>query len=96
MKNHSSLAAIALAVVLGPGAILVVPATILAVPGWAMAADKAAETVEGVVTKIDLENRRITVRNSDGRTYEFKATEETLKDFKVGDGIEAKRRQPTD
>ncbi len=88
MKNHLSLAAIALVVVLGQGAII-------AVPGSVAAAEKAAETIDGVVTKIDFESRRVTVRNSDGTIYEFEASEETLKDFKVGDGIGAKRRATT-
>jgi Cu/Ag efflux protein CusF len=88
MKNHLSLAVIALAVVLGAG-------TIIAAPGSATAEENAAEAVDGVVTGVNVESHRITVRNSDGTTYEFEASDETLKGFKVGDRIEAKRRPTT-
>jgi Cu/Ag efflux protein CusF len=87
MKNHPNLAAIALALALGSVAITA--------PQSAMAASQASETVGGVVTKIDLDAHRVTVRNGDDTTYEFEASDETLKDLKVGDSIEAKRRPTT-
>jgi hypothetical protein len=48
--------------------------------------------IEGTVTKIDLDRSRVTVRSSDGQPHEFTASAETLKNLKVGDRIEAKRR----
>jgi hypothetical protein len=77
-----SFAALALAVALAQG-VGVVPA---------LAAERAYEVVEGRVTKIDLENTRVTVQSRDGSVHEFKATSETLKDLKVGDRIQAKRQ----
>jgi Cu/Ag efflux protein CusF len=58
----------------------------------ATAAEQASEIVAGEVTKIDLDRSRVTVRSSDGEPHEFEASAETLKDLKVGDKIEAKRR----
>ena len=77
-----SFAALALAVALGQG-VGVVPA---------LAAERAYEVVEGRVTKIDLENTRVTVQSRDGSLHEFKATSETLEDLRVGDRIQAKRQ----
>jgi NADH dehydrogenase FAD-containing subunit len=85
MKRSLSLAAMVLAMALGQG--------IVALPQVATATEHA-EAVSGEVTKIDLERRRVTVRGSDGKTYEFEASAETLKDLQVGDQIEAKRRPP--
>jgi hypothetical protein len=87
MRKRFSLAAIALAVALGQG--------IVAAPRAAAAAEQAADVIAGMVTKIDLERSRVTVRSSDGASHEFEASAETLKDLKVGDRIEAKRR-PTE
>ena len=60
------------------------------------AAAQASDVVAGLVTKIDLERSRVTVRSSDGNPHEFEASAETLKDLKVGDRIEATRRPTTD
>ena len=49
------------------------------------------QVIAGTVTKIDLRSR-VTVRSSDGEPHEFEASAETLKNLKVGDQIEAKRR----
>ncbi len=84
MRKSFSLAALALAVALGQG--------IFAAPRAATAAEQASEVIEGTVTKIDLDRSRVTVRSSDGEPHEFEASAETLKDLKVGDRIEAKRR----
>jgi hypothetical protein len=35
----------------------------------------------------------VTLRTSDGETHEFEASPETLRDLKLGDRIEAKRRE---
>lgn len=54
--------------------------------------DRTSEAVSGQVTKIDLERSRVAVRDSCGKPYEFEASTETLKDLRVGDHLEAKRR----
>jgi Cu/Ag efflux protein CusF len=77
-------AAMALAVALGQG--------IVAAPRAATAAEQASEVIAGEVTKIDLDRSRVTVRSSDGKPHEFEASAETLKNLKVGDQLEAKRR----
>jgi Cu/Ag efflux protein CusF len=77
-------AVMALAVALGQG--------IAAAPRAATAAEQTSEVIAGEVTKIDLDRRRVTVRSSDGKPHEFEAPAETLKDLKVGDRLEAKRR----
>ena len=50
------------------------------------------QTVEGVVTKVDPQRNRVTIRDPNGGNYEFDASPETIKGMKVGDKIEAKRR----
>jgi len=64
-----------------------------AAPPTATATDQTSEVVAGRVTTIDLDNRRLTLRGGDGRSHEFEASAETLLALKVGDRIEAKRRQ---
>jgi Cu/Ag efflux protein CusF len=61
----------------------------------AMAAEEASDVVAGEVTKIDQDRGRVTIRSSDGSVHEFEASAETLKDLKLGDRIEAKRRPAT-
>jgi ribosomal protein S1 len=87
MKKSLGLAALALAVALGQG--------IVATPQAATATEQASEIVAGQVTKIDHDRSRVTVQSSDGKVHEFEASAETLKDLKVGDRIEAKRRPAT-
>jgi NADH dehydrogenase FAD-containing subunit len=89
MKESFGLAALALAVALGQGLVVMPLAT-------AAATAQASEVVAGTVTHIDHERSRVTVQSSDGTSYEFEASAETLKDLKVGDRIEAKRRPATD
>jgi hypothetical protein len=84
MRKSPGLAALALTVALGLG--------IFAAPRAATAAEQASETIDGVVTEIDHDRSRVTVRSSDGQPHEFEASAETLRDLKVGDRIEAKRR----
>ena len=84
MRKSLALAGLALALALGPG--------IVAAPQAATASEQAAEIVAGRVTKIDHDRSRVTVQSSDGKAHEFEASAETLKDLKVGDRIEAKRR----
>ena len=84
MRRSLGLAAMALTFALGQG--------IVAAPRAATGAEQASEVIAGTVTKIDLDRSRVTVRSSDGEPHEFEASAETLKDLKVGDRIEAKRR----
>src|SRR5688572_1451563 len=86
MRKRIALAAMVLGIALGLG--------VVAAPRAAMAADQASEIVAGQVTEIDHDRGRVTVRSSDGESHEFEASAETLKDLKVGDRIEAKRRPP--
>ena len=51
-----------------------------------------SEKVEGQVAQIDPDHGKLTVRLSNGGTYEFHASRETLQGYKVGDHIEATRR----
>ena len=53
-----------------------------------------AEKVQGQIVKVDADQGKITVQGSDGKTYEFTATKETLQDKKVGDKLELARRMP--
>jgi Cu/Ag efflux protein CusF len=85
MNSRIGLAAIALTLALGQG--------IVAAPRAATAAEQAPETIAGLVTKIDHDRSRVTLRTSDGETHEFEASPETLRDLKLGDRIEAKRRE---
>ncbi len=87
MRKSRMLAVMLLAVALGQSGV--------AAPRAATAAEQAPETIAGLVTKVDHERGRVTVRSSDLKIHEFKASAETLKDIKVGDRIEAKRRPET-
>jgi Cu/Ag efflux protein CusF len=69
-------------------------ATLVVAPQAATAEEPNSETIAGVVTKIDSEQRRVTLQSSDGRPHEFEGSTETLKDLKVGDRLEVKRRPP--
>jgi hypothetical protein len=51
---------------------------------------KTPELVEGRVSVVDRSQGKLTVRDSVGKEYEFRASNETLKDYKVGDPIKAK------
>ena len=53
---------------------------------------KTPETVAGEVTKIDVAQGRVRVRQSDGTVRAFQASTETLRDRKVGGRVEAKLR----
>jgi len=57
---------------------------------------RAPEKVEGQVVKVDLDQGKLTVRETDGTTHEFQASKETLQDYKVGDRISAKLRSAPD
>ena len=84
MRRNLGLAALGLAAALGWG---------VAPPRAALAAENASsEVIAGVVTAIDHDRRLVTVQSSDGQIHQFEAPPETLKDLKVGDRLEAKRR----
>ena len=53
---------------------------------------KGVVDIEGQVVKVDAAQGKVTVRGADGTTHEFQASQETLKDMKVGDKIAAKPR----
>lgn len=89
MRARLLLAALALAVAAG---------TASAQSPQGMATERGSnpkQTVAGVVTKVDTQRNRVEIRDVDGGIHEFEASPETLKDMKVGDRIEAKRREAT-
>jgi len=51
------------------------------------------QKVEGQVIKVDAAANKLTVRGTDGTVHEFQAGPEAIKDFKVGDRIEANLRE---
>jgi hypothetical protein len=51
------------------------------------------ELVEGRVSKVDRSQGKLTVQDGDGKQYEFLASNETLRDYKIGDPIKAKLRE---
>jgi hypothetical protein len=48
--------------------------------------------VSGQVVKIDQASGRVTIKEADGKTYEFHADKDTLQALKVGDRLEATLR----
>lgn len=52
----------------------------------------APQKVEGQVVSVDANQGKVTVKTSDGKTQDFQASPETIRDFKVGDKIEARLR----
>lgn len=52
----------------------------------------APQKVEGQVVSVNADQGKVTIRTSDGKTQEFQASTETIRDFKVGDRIEANLR----
>ena len=55
----------------------------------------APQKVEGQVVNVDANNHKISVKTGDGKTHEFQASPEMIRDFKVGDRIEANLRNAT-
>ena len=55
----------------------------------------APQKVEGQVVSVDASQGKVTVKSADGKTQEFQASPETIRDFKVGDRIEARLRGAT-
>ena len=54
---------------------------------------KTPERVGGDVTKVDMAQGRVTVRESDGTFHEFQASKETLQTVKVGGRVDAQLRE---
>ena len=52
----------------------------------------APQKVEGQVTAVDPNQGKVTIKGADGKTHEFQASKETIRDFKVGDTITAQLR----
>lgn len=52
----------------------------------------APQKVEGRVVRVDANGGKVSVAGADGKTHEFQASKDTLKDLKVGDTIEANLR----
>jgi Cu/Ag efflux protein CusF len=64
-------------------------------PGCDAAKAGAPQKVEGQVVNVDANQGKVTVKTGDGKTQEFQASPETIRDFKVGDKIEARLRGAT-
>lgn len=52
----------------------------------------APRKVEGQVVSVDANQHKLTVKTGDGKTHDFQASPEMIRDFKVGDRIEANLR----
>ena len=52
----------------------------------------APKKIEGTVTKVDTKSGMITVRTNDGKQQEFRGSADTVKEYKVGDKLEANLR----
>ena len=50
------------------------------------------EQLEGQVVKVDMDQEKITLRDTSGTIHEFNASKETLQEYKAGDTIKAKLR----
>jgi hypothetical protein len=54
---------------------------------------KTPERVGGEVTRVDMAQGRVMVRESNGTLHEFQASKETLQDIKDGGRVEAQLRE---
>lgn len=70
-------------------AIALAAALPVAVPAGA---EESEPRIEAEVVSVDRARSEVTLRGSDGETFVFKASEETLADLEPGDRIEAERR----
>jgi hypothetical protein len=55
----------------------------------------APQKLEGQVVSVDQNQGKVTIKGKDGKTHEFSAPNETIRDFKVGDRVEAQLRGAT-
>jgi hypothetical protein len=88
MTTRIVAAALAVALAAGTGVSLAQTKPSGSAPGAAA----APERIEGQVVKIDRKTNMVTLRLADGSTQEFQANKETIADLKVGDRLEAKKR----
>lgn len=63
-------------------------------PGCEAVKAGAPQKVEGQVVNVDAGQNKVTVKGADGKTHDFQASPETIRDYKVGDKIEARLRAP--
>jgi hypothetical protein len=56
--------------------------------------DCTPHKVEGRVVKVDMDQGKLTLQGPDGKTFEFQAPKEVLRDKKVGDRLEVTKRLP--
>ena len=84
----------ALAVVVAGGVLWTGTALGQATPKSGCEAAKAGapQKVEGQVVNVDAKGNKLSVKTGDGKTHEFQASPEMIRDFKVGDRIEANLR----
>lgn len=54
---------------------------------------RAPQKVEGQVVRVDANTNKITIRDKSGTTHEFQANQDTTKDMKPGDHVEARLRE---
>jgi hypothetical protein len=88
MKRYQTLAAaLVIAVPLSAGV-----AAGQSKPSCDQAKAAAPQKVDGKVARVDKATGRVAIMASDGKTHEFQADKETVKDMKVGDRIEANLR----
>jgi hypothetical protein len=52
----------------------------------------APQKVDGKITEMDKTSGRLRVQDKSGASHEFQASQETVRDLKVGDNIEATLR----
>lgn len=61
-------------------------------PAASPGARVAPQQIEGEVTNVDRQSNTVTLRMADGSVQQFQGDKETIADLKVGDRIEAKKR----
>jgi hypothetical protein len=86
-----------------PGVAAVFVMTLMLGSGLAFGQAKAAcdqqgrvmtpQKVEGQVVKVDAAQKKLTVRETDGKVHEFQASPDAVQNFKVGDRIEGNLRE---
>jgi hypothetical protein len=57
---------------------------------------QAPQKIEGEVTAVDTTSGMITLRGSDGKTHQFRGSQDTLRDYKVGDQVQLNLRSQPD
>ena len=49
---------------------------------------QAPQKIDGQVTAIDMSSGMVTVKGDDGKSHQFRGSQETLRDYKVGDQVQ--------